>query len=206
MDNECFEFRDIISEKLADLDDQKKIFFSLLICERLFPNYVFFSKKYGYGDPSKLETIISTLFRDVLENNKTLKIDNYINIVENITPDTEDYDTILASFALDACTSILSTLYFLKDGDFENLVDVATYARDTVDMFIQERDDLDINDIQMDQLIEEDPFMQRELKRQFEVVDYLNSSMSESLSFIDLSSLRELAESNIIDISLLNNI
>lgn len=200
------EYRNRISKKLAILNDGKKLTFSLLICERLFPNYVFFSIKYSFGNPSELKKIISTLIRDLLDKSKSSKIDNYINIVENITPDTEDYDTILASFALDACTSLLSTLYFLKDGDFENLVDVATYARDTVDMFIQERDDLDINDIQMDQLIEEDPFMQRELKRQFEVVDYLTNIKSESLSIIDLSSLRELAKDDIIDISLLKNV
>jgi uncharacterized protein YjaG (DUF416 family) len=126
------EYRDEISQKLAGLSDEKKLTFSLLICERLFPNYLLFSKKYGYGDPSQLEEIISALFKDLLEKNKSSKIDNYINVVENITPDTEDYEKILASFALDACTSILSTLYFLKDGDFENLVDVATYARDTI--------------------------------------------------------------------------
>ncbi|MFH6995145.1 DUF416 family protein [Flavobacterium sp. FlaQc-48] len=199
-------YRIKISEKLAGLDDEKKITFSLLICERLLPNYVYFSKKYGYGDPSQLEEIISTLFKDLIEKNKSQNIDNYINVVENLTPDTEDYSTILASFALNACTSILSTLFFLKDDDFENLADVATYARDTVDMFIQERDDLDMNDSQMEILIEKDPFMQKELKRQFEVVDYLNNSKSDSLSVIDLVSLRELAKNDIIDISLLNNI
>ncbi|EJF99014.1 DUF416 family protein [Flavobacterium sp. F52] len=200
------EYRDTISEKLAILNDEKKVIFSLLICERLFPNYVFFSIKYSFGNPSELKEIISTLYRDLLDKRKSSKIDNYIEIVEKITPDTEDYDTILASFALDACTSILSTLYFLKDDDFENIVDVATYARDTVDMFIQERDDLDINDSQMELLIEKDPFMQRELKRQFNVLDYLNNIDSDSLSEIDLSSLRQLAKDDIIDISLLNSI
>ncbi|MCP2025415.1 uncharacterized protein YjaG (DUF416 family) [Flavobacterium sp. HSC-32F16] len=93
------EYRNRISKKLDSLSEEKRLIFSLLICEILLPNYVYFSNEYSYGDPSELEKIISTLFKDLIEKNKSQNVDIYINVVENITPDTEDYDTILASFA-----------------------------------------------------------------------------------------------------------
>ncbi|WP_163411610.1 DUF416 family protein [Flavobacterium ajazii] len=195
------EYRNIIRQKLDVLNGDKKLAFSLLICERLLPNYVFFSKKYNYGNPIELNNIILVLYKDLLEKNKGYNIDEYIDVVENITPDTEDYSTILVSFALDACTSILSTLYFLKDSDVENIIDVATYARDTVDMFIQERDDLNVNNSELELLIEQDSFMQIEKKRQVAVIDYLDNI--DSVTQNDLEILRQIVKEDIIDLSLL---
>lgn len=194
----------MIQQKLLLLNDEKKITFSLLICERLLPNYVYFSKKYSYGNPSELNNIISILYKNLLEKIEDPNIDNYIDTVEEIIPDTEDYSTILVSFALDACTSILSTLYFLKDKEIENIVDVSTYATDTVDMFIQERDDLDVSNPNLELLIEEDLFMQNEIKRQSNVIDYLNSI--ESVTEKDLDAMRQIVKDDIINVSLLKDI
>jgi uncharacterized protein YjaG (DUF416 family) len=61
------QFRNMIQQKLLLINDEKKITFSLLICERLLPNYVYFSKKYSYGNPSELNNIISILYKNLLE-------------------------------------------------------------------------------------------------------------------------------------------
>lgn len=194
----------MIQQKLLLINDEKKIIFSLLICEKLLPNYVYFSKKYSYGNPSELNNIISILYYNLLKKIKDPYIDNYIDSVEAITPDTEDYSTILVSFALDACTSILSTLYFLQDKKIENILDVSTYATDTVDMFVQELDDLYVSNPNLELLIEEDSFMQNEIKRQANVIDYLNSI--ESVTKRDLEVMRQVVKDDIIDVSLLKDI
>jgi uncharacterized protein YjaG (DUF416 family) len=49
------------------------------------------------------------------------------------------------SAALDAGTAVVETLQSLLDGDSKQIVDVASFCRDTVDMYIQERDHLDYN-------------------------------------------------------------
>lgn len=194
-------YRDTIENKILLLNTDKKIMFSLLICKRLLPNYIYFSNKFKFGNPSDLESVIFTLFKNLMENKENNNIDNLIKKIENNTPNTEDFNTIFVSFALDACTSILSILYYLKDDDINNIVDIATYARDTVDMYIQERDNLIISK-ELEFLIENDILMLNEKKRQLDVINYLNNI--DSVSQVDLDKLSNFGEEKIIDLSLLD--
>lgn len=193
-------YRNVISEKIRHLTNGSKVIFALLICEKLWHNYVFFSEKSKFGNPSELAAIISDLYKNPFKNNN-ISLDDYVRRIESITPDTDNYDTILVSFALDACTSVLSTLYFLKDSNIEHITDVAIYATDTVDMYIQERDDLDTKESKLEMLIEQDFFMQSEKKRQIQVIEYLKNI--DSITQKNLEDLRNLGTQSIIDLNLL---
>ena len=92
-------------------------------------------------------------------------------------------------------------MYYLKDNNLEDIVDVAIYARDTIDMYIQERDDVNINNSVLERLIEKDPFMKNEKKRQNDVIDYLNNI--EYVNQKELEILRNIGNHNIIDLDLL---
>jgi uncharacterized protein len=168
MDN----FRIGISVMLNQLSPIKNLIFSVIICERLLPNYEYFSQKVSWGDFQILLNAINIIYDEIYQRKIHSKeeILNAINLVESVTPDTEDYDSILASFALDTCTSIVSTLNFILDNNIENIVDSATFARDTVDMFIQEKENLSIEDNLFENIIEEDKFMIREKQRQKDVI------------------------------------
>jgi uncharacterized protein YjaG (DUF416 family) len=194
-------YRNTIFNEISHLTDKKKIIFCLLICEKLLPNYDFFFSKFNYGDPLSLQQIIAKLYENLFKNIDDKNIGSYIASIESITPNTENFNTILVSFALDACTSILSTLFFILDKDIENIIDVATYARDTVDMYIQEKDNLSSNNKDLEILIEQDTFMQDEKNRQLNVIKYLNNS--ESIGIDDLENLRNIGRKNIIDLNLL---
>jgi uncharacterized protein YjaG (DUF416 family) len=67
------EYRNIIRQKLAFLNDEKKVAFSLLICEKLLQNYTFFSKKYSYGNPIVLNNIIVKLYKKIYLNLEILR-------------------------------------------------------------------------------------------------------------------------------------
>jgi uncharacterized protein len=168
-------YRDEIKSKLLSISDKGKVLFAVLICERLYPNYVVFQKINNWGNPDVLQEGIALIRQYLIKEDlfESDEINSVIEQVDQITPNTEDFSGITTSFALDACTSVLSTLNFILDKDTEHIADVATYARDTVDMYIQEKGDLDANDPTIETRIEFDSFMIKEKNRQRELLKKL---------------------------------
>jgi len=161
---------------LEKLYYNKQLTFAYLTCERLYPNYVHFSRKFEFGDEVILRSAIDFIYNSLLipisPNQKD--VEWHLNQVELNTPNTEDFSTILVSSALDSCTAILEALDFILDKETSRLRSISSFATDTVDMFIQYRDDLDFNsDPQFDQKIFNDPLMQREINAQEGIISYL---------------------------------
>ncbi|WP_199119246.1 DUF416 family protein [Pedobacter sp. ASV28] len=182
--------------KLKELDFNKQLAFAYLTCERLYPNYNYFSKNYDFGDPIVLRTAIDYISGNFF-NQKIDKAKNdfLIEKIDTCIPEPADYETILASSALDACTVITETLGFLNDKKKSRLEDISTMATDSVDMYIQEIEDLDFNrDKDFQKKIDSHPLMKKEISIQKGIVDFLIASMSFDLD--DIRVLLNLQENN----------
>lgn len=193
------EFRIEISYLLQTLSYEKSLVFGTLICEKLLPNYQYFYQKKRWGNVDILQNSILQIYQSLGDNFLRLQIHNVINKVETITPNTEDFESILTSFALDTCTSVLSTLNFILDKKPENIVDVAMYACDTIDMYFQginySKEEIIINNtIHYD-------FLEQEKKRQRLTIQLL-SEINE-ITAVDLETLRNIQPLPIIDLSLI---
>jgi len=181
--------------QLKNLDFTKQITFAYLTCERLYPNYVFFSKEYGFGNPEVLREAIHYLDRNLFDKeiDKT-KLASLIKKVEENTPQPADYETILASSALDACTTIIESLSFLVDKQISRLEDISTMATDTVAMYIHDTEGLDPNiDINFQQKINSNPLMVKEIAIQKGIISYL--SKINSIQPTDIDTLLDLQKS-----------
>ncbi|MCR8559915.1 YjaG family protein [Mucilaginibacter sp. BJC16-A38] len=196
-------FRQETRNALELISDKGKIIFAALTCEKLYPNYVFFKKVTNWGDSNILAEGLSLLFQCLLNKDliRVQNVENAILNIEKVTPNTEDFPEIFVSFALDACTSIYSSLSFLLDNNSDKIVDVAVYARDTVDMFIQEKDDLNSLDSSIDIQIEHDDFMIKEKNRQRVLIETLANIDLDIITDELLNDLRTIEP--IIDLSLL---
>jgi uncharacterized protein YjaG (DUF416 family) len=176
--------------KLKQLDFSKQAAFAYLICERLYPNYVDFSNKYGFGEPIILRNAINYLYNNLFESNID-KINFFLKEVDKNTPDTEDFETVMVSPALDACTAIQDCLYFLVDNNFSRIINISTYAADTISVFIQEKESIDfVTDEKFQQKINHHPLMQKEVAMQIGTISYLEKISS--LLPIDIDTLRHL--------------
>ena len=161
--------------------------------------YIHFSNETKRGNPENLRNSIDTIFihlvDDILFDEEQIRI--FWNSVDLVTPDTEDFPEVMTSFAVNACTAILGTLDFIIKPKPESIIEVAGYARDTVDMFILVRDDFDRNDSNAEIRVDKDPLMIREKHRQFNLIKKLSildlSNITDSL----ITSLR--SDSDIID-------
>jgi uncharacterized protein YjaG (DUF416 family) len=196
-------FRNEVKDLIEGLPNKGKILFAVLTSEKLYPNYIAFENISHWGNHKILEDAISFIFQYIINEESFIipEIEDMISRIDLVTPDTEDFPGILTSFALDACTSILDILQFIIDKNAEHIVDVAIYARDTVDMFIQERDDMNSLDPSIDIQIEHDDFMLKEKSRQRKLIatlanidleiitDELLNRLRTTESIIDLSQL-----------------
>ncbi len=182
-------------EKLKILDKRKQITFAYLTCERLFRNYLHFSTQYKFGNPILIRNVIDQIRRYINGYELTAaEAKQLINTVSINSPLPEKYDSIYASSALDACTVIIDSLNFIFDENTSRLVDISTMAFDTVDMFIQERDNLDFNvDMEFENKIQNDKLYKTEENIQIGIINYLTKI--DSITEDDLNELNKLQKS-----------
>jgi uncharacterized protein YjaG (DUF416 family) len=182
--------------KLKELNFTKQLAFAYLTCERLYPNYIYFSKKYEFGNPDILRTTIDFLYSNLFDNKADkVKINSLIKKVDKNIPEPADYDTILASSALDASTVIIESLNFLIDKQTSRLDDISTMATDTADMYIQDVENLDYNtDKYFQQKIDTHPLMIKEISIQKGIISYL--AKIKNIEPLDISTLLQLQENN----------
>lgn len=181
--------------KLKELDFTKQKTFAYLTCERLYPNYLFFSENYDFGNQNILREAIDFLYLNLFETNldKT-KINSLVKKVEENTPDTSDFSTIYVSSALDACTCILDSLHFLLDKDFLKLTYISSCATDTVDMYIQEIENIELSDKDFRHKVDSHPLMKKEFEMQSGIIAFLSNS--KNIDHEDIQTLLRLQENN----------
>ncbi len=146
---------------------QHRIAFGAGVSERLLPNYLAFSREVRDGAPQVLQMALDALWQVVQGDHISLgQLRDLQAGCRSATPDPERFASHLTSAAIDAANAIHETLEACYRDDPKRIAEVASYARDTVDMFVQERDQLDYQDPEMEERILRDPLMVRELAKQ----------------------------------------
>jgi len=94
-------------------------------------------------------------------------------LAESIAPDTEDFDSVLVSSALDAALATCLLMRAFGDQQTDSIVEVVTLVRDSVDMYVKEMEDMDPADPDLEENILGHELMQKELRRQREDLEFL---------------------------------
>lgn len=161
--------------ELKALAYEKQLTFAYLACERLYPNYVHFSNHHVFGDPIALKEAIAFIRSAILA--KTLnhtQRERLLHAVNEHTPLPEDFDSILASSALDATSVIFHTLDFMGDQHSSSLEDISNAATDSIHMFLQSKLSLDYLSPDFENIIMQHPLMIQEVHIQEGVITYLS--------------------------------
>jgi uncharacterized protein len=151
------------------LSHRAKVVWALLCAERLFPNYQVFHEKHGWGRPDAIREALDWAWQWLTAKSPAKPpAAPLLAAVEAAEPDTEDFDSLYVSPALDAATAAGSLLRLAIEDRVEHLVAVASFSRDTVDMYVQELETMAASDPDLEERIRLHPLMQRELQRQAE--------------------------------------
>lgn len=88
------------------------------------------------------------------------------------------------SFAQDACFSICGLLDFLLDPDTCKIVEVGAYATDSVDLYVQEIENMDSRAPDLERRILHHRLMQRELAKQREDLEIIARTSDLDAAFL----------------------
>ncbi len=197
------EFDEIqLASMLIDLTPLQRVAFSLFCCERLYPNYVYFSKKFNWGDSTVLRDALDQMWKYLEGDDVSDRVDELTAKCNEITPNTEDFDSIYVSSALDSASTTILLLQLVKDDKVDTVVEIASLCNDTVDMYVQELDDMPPNDSELDNKILEHPFMQREIEQQRKDIELLNKANLSDTAELEILKIKKIKlEKSNIDLS-----
>lgn len=197
------EFMEEVEKSVLKLSRTKRILFSVINSERLLDCYVAFQRINGWGDHLVLRNSMDMVYEYLIDN-KVYSLADFrrqLEVIDNITPHMDDFSGVIASFALNACTSVENTLDYIISGDVKYVMEMVTAAYDTVDMFVQEKENLNSRDIDLEKKIWNDIFLQNELKHQRAFLNQLATLQSDNVTDNIIENLRN--KNKIIDLTLI---
>lgn len=174
-----------IREQLVALDSGRRLVFGALCCERLLPNYISFQRDSGWGDFAAVRKALDCVWAHVYGNaQQDAEIVDASSACELAAPSSDDFTSIYVTAAQDACFAVCSLLDYVLENDIDKIVQAATYATDSVDLFVQETNGIVPGDPELEAKILRHPLMQRELERQGSDLEAIRSAQAMSRDFI----------------------
>jgi len=193
----------MIRESLEEMNFNKQLVFAYLTCERFFPNCVYFSGNFSFGNPNILREAIDLVYNSIFQEASFDKqnIEQYLQIIYQNIPNTNDFSTFYATIAMYSGGIIYESVNLLKKTEIEKkLTDIVTMSTDAIDCFIQVRDDMDFEDESFEEKILNHPLMQTERFLQNGIISYLNKIDTITLS--DVNTLLQLQEKSAITLKI----
>lgn len=170
---------DSIRRKAAHLSSWQRVGFMAACCERMLPNYETFHLQTGFGNPDVLRRGLDAVWAWMESDAPLEDAAELISQVDLQAPNTEKFKSAYTSAALDAANSIAITLEAVNGVSEDGLMEVASLARDTVDLFVQQHDDLDPSDPDLENRIMSSPLMQAELTAQRQTLEELGENLDD---------------------------
>lgn len=139
----------------------------------MIPNFVKFQKEESFGDWQVLRQGLDTVWAWIESAVLPIEHRKIVADCEMQAPYTGDYGSMYTSAALDASAALVATLESLRVANVDRALEVASYAMDTIELFLQRAEDLDPLLPSFERSLFEHPLMQSELKIQVESIDML---------------------------------
>lgn len=171
--------KDDVLTRLENLPHEKRLAFAAACCERLVGNYVAFKSDTGWGDQSALQNAIARIWScSVGAAIAPDEVHQLTEACESVAPDADHFESLFTASAQDAVFAVCSILDYLQDRDIAKLGQCSSYPVDSVDLYVQETENLAANASDLEERIREHRLMQQEIKRQYTDLSLLESGGS----------------------------
>jgi uncharacterized protein YjaG (DUF416 family) len=156
-----------MEEQLRRMPFPNQLAFAASCCERAFPNYVTFSEAQRWGDPTILRSGIDEAWKIACGTREEGdRISELESRCKAVTPNSEDFPGTDVTAAQEAAFMVTLLLQFCRERKESYAVRIATFARDTVDLYVQTEEAFDASDPDLEAKIANHPLMATELERQ----------------------------------------
>jgi uncharacterized protein YjaG (DUF416 family) len=188
-------FQTTIKQKVLNLNRDKLSLFCNLNCEKMLPCYKIFFETEQWGDFSFFDNLVKSLYISIIEKSAL----DYNQLEKELTenfPDLDEFESEAASYGFDTSIAFDEMISFLLSDNTEHAVNNSLACINTVDMFVQLKESPEgktaYKDIPaLEALIFKDEYMQRELKRQLDILTELENTIT-----IDEQSIKKLRTIN----------
>jgi uncharacterized protein YjaG (DUF416 family) len=164
-------FFDDLEQQLVGLPHLHQLAFAASCCERAYLNYVDFSRQARWGDAKVLRESLHMAWEIV--DGKRPNVEMLLQFegkCQQVTPDLDDFSSpdidVAAAAGQEAAFMVTLLLRFCREIAPVHAVSIARFAFDTIDMYVQVREELNPNDPQLEDKIDQHPITQAELRAQ----------------------------------------
>jgi len=169
---------DNIKDQIRKLSPHSRVAIAALCCERSLPNYKRFSLHHNWGKFDVLQNALAKIWTWLEKQNDTDDLIALALQCEEQAPDTNQFESVYVSPALDSAISVSNTLREIVSSKGNYAFEVASLSRDTVDMYIQEIENLYPQDPDLEEKIRMHTLMQAELQMIYADLNYLQTDWS----------------------------
>ncbi|MEZ8028163.1 YjaG family protein [Enterovibrio norvegicus] len=106
-----------IQLRLEKLEPWQHITFMAALVERMYPNYAAFCQQTDFAEPQAFRNLLDAVWEIMTVKTAKINFENQLEKLEELIPNTEDYDIYLIYPAVDACVSMSTLIHTLLDRD-----------------------------------------------------------------------------------------
>ena len=174
-----------LRRRLNRLPPRHVLTFGVWLLERMLPNFAKFSAETQFEGVSILDEVVTYAWRVIETGDKDSLRAPSVTLCESILPDTEDFDSLYTSSALDAAVSACNLLLFIEKNQTDLVVEMAGLARDTADLLIQFSSPDWAYTKEFDEIVRNHPLMQLELSCQESDIAFLEQWSLDNSEFLE---------------------
>jgi uncharacterized protein YjaG (DUF416 family) len=158
---------------LKSLSQKKKLAFLVLLYERMIPELCSFLVAEGL-DFSPFGRAREEFWRSLMSADSSVSRVQLREEILNATPDTANFGTFAASFALNAALVAAALAEFLADGEDSHIIEAVGYARDSLHAHAWKETGKLVYDQTVRDYVEAHPLVHRERRREEDDAAFLN--------------------------------
>jgi uncharacterized protein YjaG (DUF416 family) len=178
--------------RLLSLSAKKKLAFAVLLYERMIPELRSFCIDESF-DFSHFQTAREEFWRSLMDGESSVSWAQLREGILNATPDSEDFGSLAASFALNAALVAADIAGFLADGQDGHLVEAMGYAQNSLGYVINEMGAV-VYDRTIDDFVRVHPLVWKEKRAEEEDFAFLSTMQDAPWPANIFSLLRRRAE------------
>ncbi|XKM13631.1 DUF416 family protein [Orbaceae bacterium ac157xtp] len=119
--------------RLAKLDIWQLRVFMAVLCERMYPNFVLYSKQIESEDYKVFKSVLDLVWESMITRKAKINFDNQLEKLEEIIPTVSDESLYTIYPAIDACQGLVELLHAILSGEeVERAIDISQISLKTI--------------------------------------------------------------------------